>query len=212
MKDQFLRALNRELQPLKKEERKKYLANYEEIILDKMDNGMTEENAVTSLGNVKQISKEILNTYADPDGRMLFNNLRHFNNIYMVIDAIVLTVSYLLAYYLRFKSGFLEVGSWSLPLSRYLFALVYIIPCFFVLYFVFKLYTVTCVQNHLREAATIFLSNVLGIMVFFLVLYVSKQIDFSRMMIIIFVCINIILEIVLRNVIRYYFGNFLVKS
>lgn len=209
MKDQFLKELNRELQSLKKEERRKYLANYEEIILDKMDNGMTEENAVTSLGNVKQIGKEILNTYAEPDGRKILYNLRHFNIIYMAVDAIILVVSYIAAYYLRFKSGFFEMGSWSLPFSSYLYALIYIVPCFLVLYFVFKLYTVTCVHNHLREAITIFLSNVIGIMVLFLILYVSVQIDFSRMMILIFVCINIILEIVSRNMVRFAFKTFL---
>lgn len=49
MKKQFLRELNHELGLLKKEERKKYLNNYEEIILDKMENGITEEEAVSDL-------------------------------------------------------------------------------------------------------------------------------------------------------------------
>lgn len=68
MKNHFLKALNLELRPLKKEECKKCLNDYEEIILDKMENGMTEEKAVSDLGSVKQLAKDILNSYVGLDG------------------------------------------------------------------------------------------------------------------------------------------------
>ncbi len=59
-KKQFLRKLNHKLYLLQHTERKKYIRDYEEMIAELMENGKTEEEAILKLGNVKQISKEIL--------------------------------------------------------------------------------------------------------------------------------------------------------
>lgn len=208
MKKQFLKQLNRELRPLKKEERIKCLNNYEEIILDKMENGITEENAVSDLGNVKQIAKDILNSYVESDGKMISSNHKYFNKIYIVFDTVVLAGSYISVYYLYFKSGFFETGTWSFPFSEYMSFLLFIIPCYLILYHIFKLYTIKYVQEKYREAWNIFLANVIGVSLISLVMYLNGQIHFSRIMIVIFFCINTILEIIARNVIINCFDNF----
>lgn len=59
-KKEFIKKLNWYLRQLQRSERKKYIQDYEEIISELMENGWTEEEAVLKLGDVKQISLEIL--------------------------------------------------------------------------------------------------------------------------------------------------------
>ncbi|MCX4267203.1 MAG: DUF1700 domain-containing protein [Lachnospiraceae bacterium] len=59
-KKQFLKKLNRSLYQLQPSERKKYMEDYEEILSEMIENGGTEEEAVLKLGDVEQISLEIL--------------------------------------------------------------------------------------------------------------------------------------------------------
>lgn len=72
-KAQFLKRLKRQLHNLKRSEREKYISDYEEMISDMVENGMTEQEAVSKLGNIKKISKEILEnsevTYEWVDGK-----------------------------------------------------------------------------------------------------------------------------------------------
>ncbi len=75
MKKQFIKELNHELRPLNKKERSKCLNNYDEVILDKMENGITEEKAVSELGNVKLPAKDVLNSYIDSEGRIIGRKL-----------------------------------------------------------------------------------------------------------------------------------------
>jgi len=59
-KTQFLKSLKHQLRRLKRAERKKYINDYEEMISDMMENGMTEQEAISNLGDIKKISMEIL--------------------------------------------------------------------------------------------------------------------------------------------------------
>ena len=92
------------------------------------------------------------------------------------------------------------------PFYYYIFSLILIIPSYVILYVRFKLYTVNCVCKKGHEAWNIFCANFIGLMLFALVLYLFKQYYFSRMMLVIFFCINVIMGIVVRNLIfnRFY--------
>lgn len=59
-KREFLKALDKKLKNLPKEERKKSVAFYSEIIDDKMEDGASEEEAVQSLGSPGKVAEEIL--------------------------------------------------------------------------------------------------------------------------------------------------------
>lgn len=59
-KREFLKALELALQPIDKEEREQTLAYYEEIIDDRCEGGMTEAEAVYSLGSIEEITRPIL--------------------------------------------------------------------------------------------------------------------------------------------------------
>jgi len=59
-KKDFLRELQRKLKALKKEERKKYIEYYDEIISDIVENGVSEEEAIRHQGSIAQIANDIL--------------------------------------------------------------------------------------------------------------------------------------------------------
>lgn len=59
-KAEFLKRLDDALSNLPKGERDKSVAFYDEIISDRMEDGMTEEEAVDSLGSVEEIARQIM--------------------------------------------------------------------------------------------------------------------------------------------------------
>lgn len=59
-KKEFLSILEQELDMLPREERNRTIIYYEELIEDRMEDGMTEEEAVRGIGNPKQLAKEVI--------------------------------------------------------------------------------------------------------------------------------------------------------
>ena len=59
-KKEFLKSLDSALQPIDKNEREQTLAYYEEIIADRCDSGMSEDEATASLGSIEEITHPIL--------------------------------------------------------------------------------------------------------------------------------------------------------
>ena len=133
---------------------------------------------------------------------MIKENQGLLNKIHVVLDAVVIVISYVLSWYLRFRSGIFEMDPWYLSLQVYMSVLIFIIPGYLLLYYIFQLYTPKRVRGRRLEAWNILQANTIGFLVFILVLYFRHQTDFSRTMIFVFYCINIFLEIVERNVIR----------
>lgn len=138
---------------------------------------------------------------------MIKDNQKYFNRLQVVIDALVISGSYVLAWYVRFKSGLIETDPWFLSLNAYMSALVYIVPGYLILYYIFQLYTPKRVQGRRLEAWHILQSNVIGLMGFILVLYLIREQDFSRKMIFVFFCINVFADILARNLIRHFLSN-----
>lgn len=133
---------------------------------------------------------------------MIKDNQKLLNRLHVVIDGFVIVFSYVAAWYLRFKSGIFELAPWFLTLREYMKALVIIVPAYLVLYFIFQLYTPKRVQGRRLEAWHIVQANTIGLMAFILVLYLTKQSDFSRTMLFIFFCVNVFTEVTVRNIIR----------
>ena len=124
--------------------------------------------------------------------------------MHVVIDAFVIAASYLLAWLIRFYdqlTGPSLIG--ILPFERYMFALVFIVPGFLILYQAFNLYSPKRVQGRRLELANIVKANALGVLLIMFALYMLKENDFSRLMIYIFVCINVAAEAAARMAIRY---------
>ena len=83
-------------------------------------------------------------------------------------------------------------------------AMVAIVAVYLVLYHMFNLYTPKRVQGRRLELWNIVKANAVGMALILGVLYLIKLIDFSRWMLFYFVVLNVVLETIARNLIRYF--------
>ena len=148
---------------------------------------------------------------------MIKDNQQNFNRLHVVIDSLVTAGAYVGAWWLKFESGFLSVEEGVLPLSAYMGALIVIIPVYIMLYYAFNLYTPKRVQGRRLEEWNVFKANTVGIVILFSILFLLDSAvmehssgrpfnaagDFSREMLIYFYLLNVILDILVRNLIRY---------
>lgn len=133
---------------------------------------------------------------------MIKENQKHFNRMQVVIDAFVIVISYVMAWVIKFQ--ILENDDGKLPFRTYMFAMVCIVAAYLLLYNLFSLYTPKRVQGRRLELWNIVKANTVGIALILGVLYLIKMIDFSRWMLFYFYVLNVILEAIARNLIRYF--------
>lgn len=69
---------------------------------------------------------------------MIKENQGLLNKIHVVLDAVVIVISYVLSWYLRFRSGIFEMDPWYLSLQVYMSVLIFIIPGYLLLYYIFS--------------------------------------------------------------------------
>ena len=80
---------------------------------------------------------------------MIKDNQQYFNRLHVVIDALVIAGSYILAWYLYIGSNVNSTGSEMgvLDIEIYFSALYFVVPGYLILYSWFKLYSPKRVQR-----------------------------------------------------------------
>ncbi len=132
---------------------------------------------------------------------MIKDNQKHLNRIHVVLDALIIAVSYLAAWWIQF-TFLADPKAGKLPMQVYMLALVFVIPGYLLLYDAFHLYKPKRVSGRMLEAGNLFLANMVGLLGFIFVLFIIKENNFSRRLIFIFTGINFILTLCERNFIR----------
>lgn len=133
---------------------------------------------------------------------MIKDNQRYFNRLHLILDILVIAFSYVMAWVIKFKTDIFGSGIESISFTQYMKVLYLIVPGYIILYTAFQLYTSKRVQGRRLEFGNILKANVIGMLIFLTVLYVTKQQDYSRTMIFIFFCLNMVSEVVVRMIIR----------
>lgn len=142
---------------------------------------------------------------------MIKDNQKVFNRLQLLVDAVLTVASYILAWYVKFfilDKGSLEEGIGILPKEVYFKLLVFIVPVYMVLYYYCNVYAPKRTVKRRYEIAGIFKANTVGLVLCIVALYVMKQIDISRSMLVIFYCFNIVLTSLSRVVIRKILSSF----
>ena len=132
---------------------------------------------------------------------MIKDNQRVLNQIHVLIDLVVTALTYLLAYWLKFRSGWIEYDI-GLPIRSYLRVLYFVVPGFMLLYFAFDLYHSKRASGRKRELFNIVKANSVGLVAIIVVLYIVNQPNYSREMFFIFWILNIVAQTGYRNVLR----------
>ena len=135
---------------------------------------------------------------------MIRDNQKYLNRMHLVLDAVLTALAYMLAWWLRFESFFVKrdpnVG--VLSMETYFRALYYLIPAYLLVYYFNGLYNSQRVSRSWEDFTNIVRANIAGFLGFFVVLYITRQGDFSRTMIFIFFGVNIVQLMVSRMTVR----------
>ena len=132
---------------------------------------------------------------------MIRDNQRLINRLTLIIDAFVIAVSYIFAYFLKFESGMLVYDE-GLSMQTYMTALYFLVPGYLILYSRLDLYSTRRASGRKRELINVIKANTLGALIFMMILYLINEPDFSRQMIFIFWGVCICLETAVRNIMR----------
>lgn len=143
---------------------------------------------------------------------MIKNNQKQLNQLQVVLDALITAASYVLAWYIRIASGLMAQEGAALPTSTYLYPLILIVPGYLILYYFCRLYTQKRLRGKRFELSGVIQANIVGVLLFILVLYLIGEVNFSRQMLFIFFCINTILECLFRYMVRVVLNHFRKKG
>lgn len=135
---------------------------------------------------------------------MIKDNQKYFNRLHLLVDAVVVALSYSIAWLIKFATPFAETepGVTALSTETYFSALYFIVPGYVLLYYFFNMYTPKRATRRKYEIASIFKANTTGMLLFMVVLFAINEPNFSRSLILIFYVINIILATLSRSMIR----------
>ncbi|SFO03559.1 Undecaprenyl-phosphate glucose phosphotransferase [Anaerocolumna aminovalerica] len=139
---------------------------------------------------------------------MAKNNQKKLNKLRVIIDGILLSLSFIIAYFLRFDSPLSRWGIFRLdhtnylPLTDYLQILIFLLPGYLIIYYYCGLYNPNLTQSKRLDLYDIIKANLLSLAYFALILFLFKKQDLSRAVIILFFIINALLSITYRLILN----------
>ena len=119
----------------------------------------------------------------------------------MLVDAIVLVLSYFLAWLIRFVGPMAATAVRTRSFKQYMLMLVLIVPVYLLLYQAFTLYTPMRMQGRRLVLANIIKANSLGLLILMFTFYMIDESDYSRSTYVMFYVINIMLQWCVRMLI-----------
>ena len=139
---------------------------------------------------------------------MIKDNQKRLNHFHVVLDALVILFSYAAAWFVVNGTPWFHVTDHNknAMAAFYAAAGVIIVPVYLILYGFFHLYTPKRVQGRRLELANIMKANILGLLAISLILYLGGKnpyfLNFSRPMVFLFFAINVVTEVLVRNLLR----------
>lgn len=144
---------------------------------------------------------------------MIKENQKYLNRFAVFLDGISIVFSLILSWYIRFESGLIYAADADIiSFKDYLVPVILITPIYLMLYSAFKLYTPYRFKTLYEESINILKANVIGLLVFIMLLYLFKEINYSRYLLFIFSITSTVITIIERLSIRFILHNFRKKG
>ena len=136
---------------------------------------------------------------------MIRDNQKFFNRLLVLLDAVVIAVSYFAAWFLWLGGTVIELlpGTGILAKELYFVVLIPIIPGYLILYNAFDMYSSKRTAKSKYELFNIIKANTVGLLAIMVCMYAINLPDFSRGMIAVFYGINMVAEALMRKTVRY---------
>jgi Undecaprenyl-phosphate glucose phosphotransferase len=138
---------------------------------------------------------------------VLKKHSKFFESLLLFTDWFILSVSWILSYYLRFYSDVIPAYKGIPPLRVYLTLLIFIIPLWGIVFKIFGLYRPRRISTRISEIIDIGKASTFAILILISLTFLFRQYEFSRLTFLYFWCINILLlslaRIVFRKFLRF---------
>ena len=135
---------------------------------------------------------------------LIKDNQKYLDRIQVLLDALAIIITYILAWYIKFESPLklVDVGVGVLSERVYFSALIFIVPGYLLLNYTFSLYSEKRATRLKKDCINIIKSNIMGTILFIVALYMIHEENFSRTMIFIFSVLNVVAQTGDRWVVR----------
>lgn len=152
---------------------------------------------------------------------MIKDNQRILNIFHVIIDAVLIAISFCFSYYLRFMSplvyqfDFLSlIGKYYLPLHQAIRVLVYIIPGYLIIYYYCGMYGPKRSSSRSTSGWNIIKANILGIVYFTFLMVIFKEAfqDLSRLLLGFFFVVNTLADMIFRYLLTWGLRHFRKKG
>ncbi|HFL3605267.1 TPA: undecaprenyl-phosphate glucose phosphotransferase [Clostridioides difficile] len=131
---------------------------------------------------------------------MIKENQKILNRIQVIIDLGIVIISFIVAYCIKF---YILNGKNSIGMKGYILTAIFSIVMYFILYSMIDLYSTKRTTNIYKEIEAIISVNIVGAVILTVILFIVKLINYSRVVLVLFVISNIIFTSITRIVIRY---------
>lgn len=131
---------------------------------------------------------------------MIQQNQKIFNKLNVFTDIAILFISFIFAYYIRFY--ILQVDEDYVKLDEYIRFCFFLSPVQYLIYQSFDLYSSFRIKNFFKEFATITKANSIFLIVILGIIFIFKVEDLSRMLILLFYFIFMVLICTKRFLLR----------
>ena len=134
---------------------------------------------------------------------MIKGNQKYISRIGVGLDTLVLLCTMLLSWWFRFRSGFMYAEDANyLKIEYYIKPALVMIPVYLMIYSILKLYAPKRIRPFYQEVAAIIQSNIIGMLVFTMILFIFELNNYSRKLLLVFVLMNTLLMLIERASIR----------
>lgn len=139
---------------------------------------------------------------------MIRDNQKILNRIHILVDALLIVGSFLLTYYIRFRSYFTIRYKWLYPhgewgsVYQYSKLLLFVVPVYLILYYMMHLYDPKRSKRLRTELFNLIEANTIGLFLFLGLMMFFKQTEYMRAFLMIFYCLNISSSFLFRFMLR----------
>jgi Undecaprenyl-phosphate glucose phosphotransferase len=135
------------------------------------------------------------------------DNQKLLNLIHVIVDAIIIAFSFILCWELRCDDVWSPLVRYGIipppqgyvrPLEDYINMLVFLVPCYLIIYYLCNLYNPKRTASRRIELYNLLKANFLGIIYCVAVLFLLKQKDYARLFLGMFAIMNVCLDFLFR--------------
>ncbi|UJS16055.1 MAG: undecaprenyl-phosphate glucose phosphotransferase [Candidatus Jettenia sp.] len=138
---------------------------------------------------------------------MLKKHSKFFESLLLLLDWLIISISWILSYYLRFYSGIVPVYKGIPPLKSYLTLLIFMIPLWGMVFKMFGLYRPRRISTKISEVIDISKASTFATLIVISLTFLFRQYEFSRLTFFYFWLINTIFlsltRIMFREFLRF---------